>query len=616
MFSGILRKVMGKHSDVDAAIPADDKAMLEGTLDEVAKSLEGAMDDLDPDKRDALMAQFEDGLAETFAEISPEIARANDAMLDQARDLLAKWRRRVALSGQNVQFDILNDFSAERAEVEAEAKSQKKIEKELKRLLKQDEKSRTPLIKAIEQADDDDLAGQVRALLDGGADPNQRSFLMDAPLAYAYERRRFDVMKLLVDAGADPDAVGWGALHTAIAWGTPGDVAAALPSDLLMRPDEEKNTAAELAALVGDADKTRLVMAAQLDAGGTDGVEAGEALHTAVESGDAGVVASLLEAGISADAENAWGQSPVWTAANMHHVDVLRLLLSHDPDLSDIDDIAAYQEDPAAELADDGTPKVVVIARMLVAAGWDPAQLDSLNADQMRFVTGACLIPEQPVTADTFNSQSVPRPGLRNPELVDAAFLRRMIRTGKSGYAGLQDFGSDADKAAFPRPATWSFDRFGRTTTRLPDGRWVQIAGEHEDHYDPDFNIYNDVVVHDGVGGVQIFAYPEEVFPPTDFHTATLLEGRIILIGSLGYQQNRRVGETQVLQLDLSDYAISPIATSGNPPGWISRHRAKLDGDRIVVSDGKIQTAQGYEDFGGKFALYLDDMRWDDLSGA
>ncbi len=122
--------------------------------------------------------------------------------------------------------------------------------------------------------------------------------------------------------------------------------------------------------------------------------------------------------------------------------------------------------------------------------------------------------------------------------------------------------------------------------------------------------------MHDGVGGVQIFAYPEEVFPPTDFHTATLLEGRIILIGSLGYQQNRRIGETQVLQLDLSDFAISPIATSGKPPGWISRHRAKLDGDRIVVSGGMIQTAQGYEDFGGKFALYLDDMRWDDLSGA
>ena len=95
----------------------------------------------------------------------------------------------------------------------------------------------------------------------------------------------------------------------------------------------------------------------------------------------------------------------------------------------------------------------------------------------MRFVTGACLIPEQTVTAEDFNSQSVPRYGSGNPEKVDHPFLREMIRTGKSGYAGLQDYGPEEDKKAFPRPATWSFDRFGRTTTRLPDGRWVQIAG-------------------------------------------------------------------------------------------------------------------------------------------
>ena len=35
----------------------------------------------------------------------------------------------------------------------------------------------------------------------------------------------------------------------------------------------------------------------------------------------------------------------------------------------------------------------------------------------------------------------------------------------------------------------------GRSTVWLPDGRVVLIAGEHEDSYDPDFCIYNDVVV-------------------------------------------------------------------------------------------------------------------------
>ena len=264
MFSGILRKVMGRNKAIDDAIGDDEKAMLEGTLDELSKSLEGAMEGIDPDQRDALMAQFEDGLAETFAELGPQIKQGNDELLDQARNLLAKWRRRVALTGQEVSFDVLNDFTAERDAVEAEGKSYKKVDKEMKRLLKQDEKSRTLLIKALEQTDDADLLQTIRALLDDGADPNQRSFLMDAPLAYAYERHRFDAMQMLVEAGADPDAVGWGPLQVAIAWGTIEDVEAALPSDLLMRPDEEKNTAAELAALVGDAEKTKLVMAAQL----------------------------------------------------------------------------------------------------------------------------------------------------------------------------------------------------------------------------------------------------------------------------------------------------------------------------------------------------------------
>ena len=73
MFSGILRKVMGRNKAIDDAIGDDEKAMLEGTLDELSKSLEGAMEGIDPDQRDALMAQFEDGLAETFAELGPQI---------------------------------------------------------------------------------------------------------------------------------------------------------------------------------------------------------------------------------------------------------------------------------------------------------------------------------------------------------------------------------------------------------------------------------------------------------------------------------------------------------------------------------------------------------------
>ena len=69
----------------------------------------------------------------------------------------------------------------------------------------------------------------------------------------------------------------------------------------------------------------------------------------------------------------------------------------------------------------------------------------------------------------------------------------------------------------------WSFDRFGQSMNILPDGR-VFIAGEHEDDYDWDFRIYNDVVVAAPNGDIEhIFGYPPEIFPPTDFHAAVFV---------------------------------------------------------------------------------------------
>ncbi len=49
----------------------------------------------------------------------------------------------------------------------------------------------------------------------------------------------------------------------------------------------------------------------------------------------------------------------------------------------------------------------------------------------------------------------------------------------------------------------------------------ICIAGEHEDHYDPDFCIYNDVVVLDLDGSVAIYGYPEEIFDDFLYDPAT-----------------------------------------------------------------------------------------------
>ncbi len=113
---------------------------------------------------------------------------------------------------------------------------------------------------------------------------------------------------------------------------------------------------------------------------------------------------------------------------------------------------------------------------------------------------------------------------------------------------------------------------------------------------------------------MQIFGYPEMLFPPTDFHTATVVGDHVYVIGSLGYPHTRRFGETPVFRLDLRDFHIEPVVARGDEPGWISRHRARLDQGRILVSDGELSDLQDGEErycsFAGTYALDLVSLLW------
>jgi hypothetical protein len=196
-------------------------------------------------------------------------------------------------------------------------------------------------------------------------------------------------------------------------------------------------------------------------------------------------------------------------------------------------------------------------------------------------------------------------------------WLAAGLEFGKALYRKLRGQGCSLITDGGP---IWNFERMGQTRTELLDGRTVCVGGEHEDHYDPDFAIYNDVVVLHPDESVEIYGYPKGVFPPTDFHTASLVGGRLIVIGCLGYPADRRPGMTPAWSLDLSSYRIEPIATHGDPPGWIYEHEAEVDapGDAITVRGGRI-----IEDRGGtqvtrlnleEYRLRLEDGRWDRIT--
>jgi hypothetical protein len=156
----------------------------------------------------------------------------------------------------------------------------------------------------------------------------------------------------------------------------------------------------------------------------------------------------------------------------------------------------------------------------------------------------------------------------------------------------------------------WTFDRMGQSRTELPDGRLVCVAGEHEDYYDPDFHIYNDVVVYDPDGTVTIYGYPRDVFPPTDFHTATLDGDRLVIVGSISYPQDRVPGHTPVYSLDLASYRIDRLDTRGQMPGWIANHEAEPDAAcRVVtVRGGEVQVER---EGGGRFRRNVEEYELD-----
>jgi hypothetical protein len=223
--------------------------------------------------------------------------------------------------------------------------------------------------------------------------------------------------------------------------------------------------------------------------------------------------------------------------------------------------------------------------------------------------------PDPAVTPELFREWRSPRFGRTNPERMNNPVWEWLVKSRIDAFNANEKLDGPDSLEAGP---CWCFYRYGQTKTQLADGRTVLIAGEHEDSYDADFYIYNDVVVRYPDGRMDILGYPREVFPPTDFHTATLVGNRIVLIGSLGYPEDRRPGTTQVIILELETFKIREIQPSGTPPGWLHAHSATLseDGESILVHAGKLASGENKSPVENidDWCLHLADWRWERLA--
>lgn len=452
----------------------------------------------------------------------------------------------------------------------------------------------------------DQLLELLTLLLDQGANPNEVSSFGESALRSLAFFARYDGVRFLLDRGADPETLHWTPLHRAVALGSVDDVKV----ELQKKPDLEAKSCKEftpmlIALQISDLSKVKLLQ--ESGAKLLPKTKWAKPYTCAFQSGSLEVVQYLIDENVPYIPSHGYDMGPISEAIENGTPAIVDLILkafSKDPN---------YQKylDQALGNEEDGR-----YARLLIEHGANETELKScakrgiLGHDTIKGETLEAITPEQYAAARS------PRFGKQNPEEVNEPYWNVMIHFRCSAYAARTQFKDDPVFACGQTvDPVWCADRFGQSITFLPDGRVIEIAGEHEDGYDPDFCIYNDVFEHSPDGSMRVFCYPQEVFPPTDFHAATLVGDWIYIVGSLGYQQTRKNTEITVYRLSTETFEIERVETKGSPKLQLNRHRAWLEKEaKIHVADGKKQTGVGkkekFETNSKEYVLDLPTRTW------
>ncbi|MEO5716434.1 MAG: ankyrin repeat domain-containing protein [Luteolibacter sp.] len=437
----------------------------------------------------------------------------------------------------------------------------------------------------------------IELLLAAGAPVDGESTYRESALRTLSKNGRFQTVTQLLDSGADPAELEWTPLLRGVALGTLLEVKTLLDdgADPEAR-DFWERTAFLISIQTGDTEKAALILASGADRHATGRCAMPAACYPIIRD-DTRMLEWLIDEGFDVNQENQFRHTALTEAAENSAPGCFRLLLEASGGGVDTitDDLISNASHPE-------------ILGLLYEHG---ADMSKLEAEVLRDFIGLGNTSDLPVSKTEYSEARTRKFGNANPERMNVPFWRAMVRCGWSGYQAAEQFGDTSFGRDNP---VWCHQRFGMSLTRLPDGRFIQIAGEHEDHYDPDFCIYNDVIIHDGQGGFEILGYPEKVFPPTDFHSATFVEPWIYIIGNLGYHGTRG-SDTPVYRWHKEIGVIERVSTRGPSPGWIHRHRAVLEGGCIRVSGGEIFTEEGNGEGGifnheAGYLLDLATMEW------
>ena len=483
---------------------------------------------------------------------------------------------------------------------------------------------------AIKQAyrqPDEKLLPIIDKYLASGGDINYQTQYGENLLGVVFQFQKMTAFQHLVQLGADPAPLGWpeGFMEIALAnTEKPGPQSAVDPT---VR-NKKGLTPFLFAVSLGHKNIAEKLLPLTSNEGRIGGRYSHGPIYFAAEHQHSVMIDWLISKGFDVNDASPFGETALHAAAEWGAMDIAKQLLNAGADVNARHNLSLQLKtfppnydgyDPSLEQDDHETiftPMNKVsnheTALLFYRAG---APLKELSDDDIRRkVVGASIIQKQSVTQAEFKTSKHRKFGQSNPELTNHAFWLEQIRTHDSGFAAFQKY--SPKERDYSHPAIWSFSRFGQSITELPDGRWLLISGEHEDSYDSDFCIYNDVVVIGPNGDAMIYSYPEEVFQPTDFHTATLFDDKVLIIGNLGYFGKRREGFTPVYSLNLQTFEISEVQTHSDGPGWISGHDAQKVDDKIVITGGQVWSGSNIVPNSEMWELSLSDYTWEKVGNS
>lgn len=209
----------------------------------------------------------------------------------------------------------------------------------------------------------------MKLLIEAGANVDAASHYNESALRVSAGREAFEIICVLLDAGADVSPLGWTDLIRAVAFGTLDDVKREVDKGADLDHVSSMGTAWHISLQVGDREKAQFL----LDSGSA---QLWDDLTYTTHNDRAEIAKWLLELGADPNIANHYKESILQTAAERGATQVVKVLLDAGADVSAEDKFQSQAISVAAN---------VEIARLLVEAGADIDYVSGEGYTRLRY---------------------------------------------------------------------------------------------------------------------------------------------------------------------------------------------------------------------------------------